>query len=166
MDKKYSVFTMFDKNWALATAGNMENFNTCTIGWGSLGTVWGKPTVTIYINEARHTNSFLLDNDYFTVSFFPEEFREDLTYLGTHSGRDENKVAKTRLTPVKAGESVSFKEACLTFVCRKIYWDKQSLDQLDYKISTGFYAKRPPHYEYIGEIVDVIEVNEKEKKEY
>lgn len=157
LKNRYEILSMFDERWALATAGNMENFNTCTIGWGSLGTVWGKPTATIYINELRYTNSFLLDNDYFTVSFFPEKYREDLTYLGTHSGRDEDKVAKTRLTPVKAGESVSFKEACLTFVCRKIYWDKQSLDQLDYEISSGFYAKRPPHYEYIGEIIDVIE---------
>ncbi|MCR4676554.1 MAG: hypothetical protein K5634_04925 [Sphaerochaetaceae bacterium] len=157
MKKDFDILTVFEDRWALATAGTLENFNTCTIGWGSLGTVWGKSTATIYINELRYTNEFVQKNDYFTISFFPEEYREDLNYLGTHSGRDEDKVSKTRLTPVKVGESVSFKEANLIFVCRKLYWDRQSLDQLDKKISGGFYATRPPHYEYIGEVVEVIE---------
>ena len=36
-----SVFRNFGKDWALVTAGNMENYNTMTIGWGGLGTLWG-----------------------------------------------------------------------------------------------------------------------------
>lgn len=48
----YKVFEMFNKDWALVTAGNKHDFNSCTIGWGSLGTLWGapgqgKPIVTV-----------------------------------------------------------------------------------------------------------------------
>ena len=41
------IFAQFDKKWALLTAGSMENFNTMTISWGGLGTLWGKPVATV-----------------------------------------------------------------------------------------------------------------------
>ena len=34
MEKDYKVFEMFDKQWALVTAGTMEHFNSCTVSWG------------------------------------------------------------------------------------------------------------------------------------
>ena len=40
------IFEQFDKKWALLTAGTMEKFNTMTISWGGLGTLWGKPVAT------------------------------------------------------------------------------------------------------------------------
>lgn len=161
-EKEFKVFGMFKNQWALATAGTIDHFNTCTIGWGSLGTIWTRAAgdiVTIYVNPERYTSEFLLANDYFTVSFFPEQYREDLQYLGTHSGRDEDKVARTRLTPVKAGESVSFKEAELTFVCKKIYAAQFDKDKMDPEVYQAVYGYRDwvTHYEFIGKVVDVIE---------
>ena len=41
---------IFQKDWALVTAGTMENYNTMTIGWGGLGTLWRKPVCTVYVN--------------------------------------------------------------------------------------------------------------------
>ena len=51
-EKEYKVFEMFDKQWAIVTAGSMEHYNSCTIGWGSLGNIWGHagkscPIVTV-----------------------------------------------------------------------------------------------------------------------
>ncbi|MBQ3375128.1 MAG: flavin reductase [Erysipelotrichaceae bacterium] len=160
--KEFKAFGMFKDQWALATAGTIDNFNTCTIGWGSIGTIWTRAAgniVTIYVNPERYTWEFLMNNDYFTVSFFPEEYRKDLQYLGTHSGRDEDKVAKTKLTPVKAGESVSFKEAELTFVCKKIYAAQFDKDKMDPEVYQAVYGYRDwiTHYEFIGTVVDVIE---------
>ena len=116
-----SVFRNFGKDWALVTAGNMENYNTMTIGWGGLGTLWGRDVATIYVKPIRYTHEFLEKNEYFTVTFFPGEYKKDLSLLGSRSGRDGDKVAATRLTPVAVGESVGFQEACLTLLCRKIY---------------------------------------------
>ena len=160
--KEFKAFGMFKDQWALATAGTIDNFNTCTIGWGSIGTIWTRAAgniVTIYVNPERYTWEFLMNNDYFTVSFFPEEYREDLQYLGTHSGRDEDKVAKTKLTPVAAGESVTFKEAELTFVCKKIYAAQFDKDKMDPEVYQAVYGYRDwiTHYEFIGTVVDVIE---------
>lgn len=78
--KDYRVFEMFSEQWALVTAGTMERFNSCTLGWGSLGNIWGHdgktcPIVTVYVHPARYTSEFLTENDTFTVSFYPESCR-------------------------------------------------------------------------------------------
>ena len=36
-EQAYKVFELFDKQWALVTAGTPEQFNSCTVAWGSLG---------------------------------------------------------------------------------------------------------------------------------
>lgn len=171
--KDYKAFTMFENRWALVTAGTLDDFNTCTVSWGSMGNVWGPnggdmSTVTVYIHPARYTQEFMAKYDTFTVSFFPESYRKALGYLGSHSGRDENKVANSGLTPVAAGDGVTFKEAELTFVCKKLYEHQFDEAHLAEKVK-DYYASNlavytqaghdrwEPHYMYIGEVVDAIE---------
>ena len=171
--KDYKAFTMFENRWALVTAGMLDDFNTCTVSWGSMGNIWGPnggdiSTVTVYIHPARYTQEFMAKYDTFTVSFFPESYHTALGYLGSHSGRDENKVANSGLTPVVAGDGVTFKEAELTFVCKKLYEHQFDEAYLAEKVK-DYYASNPavytqaghdrwePHYMYIGEVVDAIE---------
>ena len=160
--KEYNVFEMFINQWALVTAGTSDSFNTCTIGWGSLGTIWcgfkdTKPIVTIYVRPDRYTYEFLKHNEQFTVSFFPKEYKKALGYLGSHSGRDGDKVKVSGLTPKPIHQSITFEEANLTFVCKKIYdapfeWERMSDDVKkvyeDMKVDTL-------HCMFIGEILDV-----------
>lgn len=170
--KDYKAFTMFENRWALVTAGMLDDFNTCTVSWGSMGNIWGPnggdiSTVTVYIHPARYTQEFMAKYDTFTVSFFSESYRKALGYLGSHSGRDENKVANSGLTPVVAGDVVTFKEAELTFVCKKLYEHQFDEAYLAEKVK-DYYASNPavytqaghdrwePHYMYIGEVVDAI----------
>ena len=75
--KEYKIFELFDKQWAIVTAGSMAHYNSCTVSWGSLGNIWGHaghscPIVTVYVHPARYTSEFLRDSDIFTVSFYPE----------------------------------------------------------------------------------------------
>ena len=62
------------------------------------------------------------ENEYFTVSFYDDEYKKALGYLGTKSGRDTDKVKDVNFTPVKCGESVSFKELILKYKDKWI-WD-------------------------------------------
>ena len=48
-------------------------------------------------------------------------FKKQMAYLGSVSGHDEDKIAKTGLTPVYANDSVYFQEAKLVLVCKKLY---------------------------------------------
>lgn len=34
------LMELFEKNWALVTAGSIEDYNSCTVSWGSLGNIW------------------------------------------------------------------------------------------------------------------------------
>ena len=40
MELTTDIFSLFDKKWALLTAGSKESFNSMTVSWGSLGTLW------------------------------------------------------------------------------------------------------------------------------
>lgn len=172
--KSYEVFKMFSEDWAIATAGSLDDFNGCTLGWGSLGNLWsptGKESrsiINIYVHPARYTSEYLLNNDFFTVSFFPEEYRKAIAYMGSHSGRDDrNKAISAGLTPILTGESVGYKEANLIFLCKKIYQHQFYSDDLAAEIQ-DYYQGRPeafpdfkggwqPHIVFVGEIIDVIE---------
>ena len=114
------AFHIFDKQWALVTAGTLEDYNTMTISWGGLGTLWSRPVATVYVKPVRYTYHFLEKNDYFTVSFFPEEYKKDLGILGSKSGRNGDKVALTSLTPIAAEHGVTFTQASATLICKKI----------------------------------------------
>lgn len=154
------IFKLFDDYWALVTAGTPEDYNTMTISWGSLGTIWaprgnGRQIATIYIKPSRYTFNYLEKSDYYTISFFPEEKRKDLAYLGSHSGRDEDKLAATSLTPVeKAHGTMGFAEASLTLVCHKLYSDGFKKENIPADIVAAYYDGEDPHHFYIGEIVD------------
>ena len=71
MHLEADVFRKFDKQWALVTAGTPEHYNTMTISWGGLGTLWRRPVATVYVKKNRYTFEFMEQNDYFTVSFYP-----------------------------------------------------------------------------------------------
>ena len=162
LDKSYEVFRLFNDRWALVTAGSLEDFNTMTVGWGSMGTIWGPPhkgkqVLTVYVTSARYTHEYLEKNDYFTVSFFPESFRDDLVILGSRSGRDGDKVALTRLTPIAVPHGVDFAQAELSFVCRKLYSQDLIRERVPQEVSDWIYTRVPPHTAYIGEIVDCFE---------
>ena len=53
-ERDYRVFELFRKRWALVAAGTPEDFDACTVGWGSLGAPWARPgrtgsVVTVYL---------------------------------------------------------------------------------------------------------------------
>lgn len=149
-------FETFHKQWALVTAGNESDYNTMTISWGGLGTLWSKPVATVYVKPIRHTYNYLEANDYFTVSFYDDTYKKDLGTLGRLSGRDQDKVALTSLTPVAVENSMTFKEAHTTYVCKKIYFQDLDLNQIPEDAIKNYYETEAPHRMYIGEVVEII----------
>ena len=151
-----SIFDMFAKQWALVTAGDMDSYNTMTIGWGGMGTLWGKSVVTVYVKPVRYTHEYLDANEYFTVCFFPKDYKKDLSLLGSRSGRDGDKVAETALTPVAVEGSVGFEQASLTILCRKIYRQEMDAAAMPEDVVKRNYEVEAPHTMYIGEVVKIL----------
>lgn len=150
------IFEQFDKTWALLTAGSENSFNTMTISWGGLGTLWSRPVATVYVKPCRYTYEFMEKNEYFTISFFPEDYKKDLGILGSKSGRDGDKLALTRLTAKPLPQGVGFCEAALTLVCRKLYYQDLDGSRIPADAIERYYQTEPVHRMYIGEVVDII----------
>ena len=170
----YDVFEMFAKQWALVAAGNQDKHNACTVAWGSLGTIWTRPgsggsIVTVYLHPARFTRDVLLDNSHFTVSFYPPEYKKALGYMGAHSGRCEpDKDIAAGLTPITFGNSVTYKESNLTFLCRKLYQHQFAKEGLHEDIKMYYQSNSKsfpvdgngdwqPHWMFVGEVLDVLD---------
>lgn len=158
-DLQLNPMTKIGREWMLITAGNADaGFNTMTASWGHLGSIWGanngSPTAVIFVRPQRYTKEFVDREEIFTLTFFGEEFRKDLAYLGSHSGRDEDKIAKTKLTPLFLDETTGFEEAELTLVCRKLY-RSPILEEgfIDKSVIEENYPKRDYHDMYIAEIM-------------
>ena len=92
----------------------------------------------------------------FTVCAFDNTYKKALAYLGTHSGRDGDKIAKAGLTPVFMENTTAFAEARMVFVCRKLY-HAPLLESgfIDTELMEGNYPGRDVHEVYVGEIVKV-----------
>ena len=147
------------EQWLLLTAGDFSQnrFNTMTVGWGSLGTMWNKPFAHIVVRPGRYTYEFTEQFDTFTLSALPERYRKALQILGTKSGRDGDKIAEAGLTPIASTTvaAPAFDEAELILECHKLY--RQIMDPacfLDPEIDTNYPAK-DYHTIYYGEIVAV-----------
>lgn len=115
-------FDLIGKDWALVTAGTKQKCNTMTISWGGVGIMWNKPVTFTFIRPQRYTMEFLEQEDSFTLSFLPETYRKALSFCGSHSGRDCDKIKETGLTPAFTEDGIPyFEEANLVLVCKKMY---------------------------------------------
>ncbi len=115
-----NVFSVIGDQWMLITAGTKERCNTMTASWGALGVLWGVPMATIYIRPQRYTKEFVDGQEYFTLSFFPEQYRKALSLCGSKSGRDVDKVRECGFTVAAADcGAPHFEQAELVLVCRK-----------------------------------------------
>lgn len=150
---------LWNRQWMLLTGGDFaqRRYNTMTVGWGSLGTMWWKPFAQVVVRPGRYTREFMETWDTFTLCAFPDACRPALELLGNRSGRDGDKIAESGLTPMASGVVAApcFAEAELVLECRKMYW--QDLDSghfLDPGIEKH-YPLKDYHRVYFGEIVAV-----------
>lgn len=87
-------FAMIGRQWMLVSAEKEGRVNTMTASWGGMGVMWGKDVAFVFLRPQRFTKEFVDAAGRFTLSFYGEEHRADLAYLGRVSGRDEDKIAK------------------------------------------------------------------------
>ena len=152
-----NVFSMIGDQWMLVTAGNKDDCNTMTASWGGLGVLWGKCVATAYIRPQRYTRAFMDREDYFTLSFFGEEYRKELALCGSKSGRDVDKVKECGFTVLEGeGGAPYFDQAQLVLVCRKRFVQEMDEANIPEDVKEKFYADADYHYIYIGEIVEAL----------
>ena len=153
----FNPFTRIGSDWMLLTAGTEDKFNTMTASWGGAGVFWGKPAVTCYIRPQRYTKEFVDNADTFSLCFFGGEKMQELGYLGTVSGRDEDKIAKSGLTLTHIDGVPCFEEATTVLLCRKMYVQTLREDCFtDRAVMESSYPQRDFHDLYVAEIMKVL----------
>ena len=152
-------FHYFRGHGLLLCAGDKSAANAMTIGWGALGTLWGKSTATVYVRSDRYTHKFMERSQYFTIMKFDDNKVVD--YMGTHSGRDGDKAAALGLHIAYTKNGTPYyKEASVVIECRTMYARPFSREGFRDAVPRDFYAdpktKGNVHTEYIGEVVEAI----------
>ena len=151
-----NVMKMISQDWMLITAGNREKFNMMTASWGGFGILYNKPVAICFINPARYTYSIIEGSDTFTLTFYTEAYRDALQYCGTKSGRDEDKVKGSGLTPMETQSgAMAFSQAWMVVECRKMLSQSLSPDAIADPAERAKRAAQPMHKMYIGEILNV-----------
>ena len=148
---------LFANDKTALAVGKEGDLNATTMSWGSIGELWGKPVFTVFVSTSRYTHKFMEENDYFTVTHFPADMRQQLSYLGRVSGRDEDKVAGAGLTVefTELGNPM-FKEGNLIIECRTIYEAPIDVDNmLDDDVIKMYQDNKLKHTMFVGEIVNV-----------
>ena len=141
----------------LLAAGNKQKSNAMTIGWGGIGTLWGRPAMTVYVAEKRYTKEFMDSVAYFTVMSFDVKDSKVLTYMGSKSGRDGDKAQALGLhTAYTANGTPYYTEATMVIECRIMYvapFDPKGFkDEVPKKMYKNFPAGI--HTMYIGEVIN------------
>jgi len=140
-------------------AGDREKSNAMTIGWGGLGTLWGRNhAVTVYVAQSRYTRQFMDNAKYFTVMAFGPDQRNVPDYLGHNSGRDGDKAAALGLhTLYTENGTPYYAEARLVLECELMYaspFDAENMKEVPAKLYANFPAG--VHTMYIGRVVKAL----------
>lgn len=162
-----NFYEMIAKDWLVLSAGDRSGYNSMTVSWGQVGSLWkgektvpfaGMPVATVYVRPQRYTKKFVDEKEYFTLSHFGAGYRKELGFLGSKSGKEhKDKLAECGLHPFFTEESVGVEEADTIFVCKKLYTYKME--------ESGFYCAETAkvnypnkdfHQAYIGEITRVL----------
>lgn len=128
--------------------------NVMTIGWGTVGTIWGRPIFTVLVRPSRFTYEFIEASGEFTVNVPTKEMHDYVLFCGTKSGRDHDKFVPFQMT-TSSGQTVNAVtlDACpLVYECRVVQKNDVSPETFDPSILSKVYRDNEFHRVYYGEI--------------
>lgn len=158
-DFNFKPIANWDGQGMLLTSGDLKagQFNAMTVGWGSIGVMWGFPFVQVVVRPVRYTYQFIEKYDTFTVCAFSETYAPALHLLGNKSGRDGDKITESGLTPIASTKVAApgYEQAALIMECKKLFWeDMDKTKFLDPRLEKKYPAK-DYHRMYYGEILAI-----------
>ena len=157
-DVKKNMVKANSDEWILISAVDEKKSNMMTASWGLTGELWFRDVAVCFIRPQRYTLKFVEENDTFALCFFGTEQKQALSFCGSKSGRDYDKIKETGLTPVYADGTVYYEEAKLVLICKKIAVGDIKPEQIsDKTVITRCYPDSDFHRIFVGEIVKVLE---------
>jgi flavin reductase (DIM6/NTAB) family NADH-FMN oxidoreductase RutF len=114
-----NVSTLIGKDFPVITAGKEEHYDSMVGSGSCLGLLFKKPATWGAFRADRYTLELIQKEQTYTMSYFPDEYKNQALFLGSKSGRDSEKMKEVELTSVQTPSgNRSFKEARLIIECK------------------------------------------------
>lgn len=131
--------------------------NIMTIGWGSLGSIWGMPMWTVLVRPSRHTYRCIEHSQCFTVNVPSADMIKACGICGSKSGRDVDKFNECGLSVEKSDVVMAPRVAqCpLVYDCQVVHSNDILPSKLAEEIIGGAYTDGDFHRIYFGKILAI-----------
>jgi flavin reductase (DIM6/NTAB) family NADH-FMN oxidoreductase RutF len=125
--------------WVVGTYDAQGKPNIMTIAWGGI-CCSQPPCVTISLRKATYTYECIKEHKAYTVNIPSAAMVKETDYVGTISGRNVDKFAMTKLTPIRSElvDAPYIQEFPVVIECRVLH-----------TLEIGL------HTQFIGEIMDI-----------
>lgn len=154
-------FTLVGGNLSVLTAGKADHYNSMVAGWGGWGILFSRPSIFHSLRSNRYTLELMRKDNTYTVSFFPEQYKDQIMLFGNKSGRDSDKMKQTTLTAVATPSgNMTYKEATVVLECKLAEVTTVAPDDFlndeDRKFITDAYAETGEYHKMVfSEITNV-----------
>jgi len=129
--------------------------NTMTIGWASIGIMWGRPVFTAMVRPSRFSCGLIEKTGEFTISIpICSDFSDELLLCGQTSGESIDKFSECNLNAMKSKtlETYIVGDCELHLDCRVLMKNKIERDSISGKIKNDHYKQDDFHNLYYAEI--------------
>lgn len=125
--------------WVVGSYDSQGKPNMMTIAWGGI-CCSQPPCITISLRKATYTYACIEERKAYTINIPSDLMANEVDYVGMTSGRNVDKFAVTKLTPVRSDlvDAPYIKEFPLVIECRLLHTMEIGL-----------------HTQFIGEIMDI-----------
>ncbi len=129
--------------------------NVMTIGWGSLGSIWGMPIWLVLVRPSRYTYGCIEHTQSFSVNVPPPDLAGVCATCGSRSGRDLDKFAECGLTERKGGNVLApiVEECPIAYECQVVHANDVLPSKLADEILSGAYVDGDYHRVYFGKVL-------------
>ncbi len=153
-----SFYKAIGQNWALITSKNGEKVNAMTASWGGIGVIWNKDVVFVFVRKSRFTGECIDASGAFSLSFLDHEtYAREYKFMGSVSGRDEDKLAGARLHAAAKLGIPYIDEAATVILCHTMFRQELTPDGFTIPgLDKEFYPDGDNHVLYVGEVMRIM----------
>jgi len=116
-----NVFKLVGQDYTVITAGSDSLYNSMTASYGGWGQLFELPVTWCFLNASRYTLEVIKKEQTYTMSYFPDKYKEQVLFFGSKSGRDSEKMKENTLNSVETpAGNITYKEARLIIECKLV----------------------------------------------
>jgi flavin reductase (DIM6/NTAB) family NADH-FMN oxidoreductase RutF len=129
--------------------------NVMTIGWGTVGNIWGEPMFVVLVRPSRFTYEFIEDSKEFTVNVPTPEMTRWVAVCGSKSGRDLDKFGEYAVatSPGLHVQTATIDDCPMVYECRVMHWNDVIPAHLASEAEWSFYRGQDYHRVYFAKIL-------------